>query len=102
MKSEKIFGIGLIGCGLIGNKRSQALGTGGKLIACADVDLSRAQKIVGSSDARIYDDWRDLITSTDIDIVIVATLHNTLAEITLSAINAGKQDRMILYLEFKK
>ncbi|MDB9985985.1 Gfo/Idh/MocA family oxidoreductase [Pelagibacterales bacterium] len=90
MKSEKIFGVGLIGCGLIGNKRSLSLGTGGKLIACADVDLSRAQKIVGSSDARIYDDWRDLITSTDIDIVIVATLHNTLAEITLSAINAGK------------
>ncbi len=90
MKSEKIFGVGLIGCGLIGNKRSLSLGAGGKLIACADIDLSRAKKIVGTSDARTYDNWRDLITSTDIDIVIVATLHNTLAEITLSAINAGK------------
>ena len=41
-------------------------------------------------DPRTYANWRDLISSSDIDIVIVATLHNTLAEITLSAINAGK------------
>lgn len=90
MKSDKIFGVGLIGCGLIGSKRSLSLGSGGKLIACSDVDLSRALKIAGTSDVRTYANWRDLISSSDIDIVIVATLHNTLAEITLSAINAGK------------
>ena len=32
------FKIGIIGCGLIGTKRSQALGSKGKLIACADIN----------------------------------------------------------------
>ena len=68
MKSDKIFGVGLIGCGLIGSKRSLSLGSGGELIACSDVDLSRALKIVGTSDVRTYADWRDLISSSDIDI----------------------------------
>jgi predicted dehydrogenase len=34
--------------------------------------------------------WRDLVNSPSVDVVCVATLHDTLAEITRSAIEAGK------------
>jgi predicted dehydrogenase len=87
---SNILGVGIIGCGLIGKKRASSLGTQGKLLACADIDLSRAQSLALPYDAVALDDWRDLLIRSDIDIVIVSTLHDSLAEITLAAINSGK------------
>ena len=83
------FGVGIIGCGLIGQKRAKALGTG-RLVACADIDETRAKALAGNSGAKVFDDWRHLLALTEVDIVIIATLHNLLAEITLAAIKAGK------------
>ncbi|MGO4567293.1 Gfo/Idh/MocA family protein [Rhizobium sp. 2YAF20] len=83
-------GVAIIGCGLIGQKRAKALGAGGKLIACADKDLSRAEYLAGSQGARVFANWREALLLADVDLVIVATLHDSLAEITLAAIEAGK------------
>lgn len=84
------FGIGIIGCGLIGQKRAKAIGTGGRLLACADINLSRAEQLAKTTDAFATNDWRKLLQMPEIDIVIVATLHDALAEITLAAIVSGK------------
>ena len=46
---KKPFGIGIIGCGLIGKKRARSLGQGGHLVACADIDINYAQSIAGVS-----------------------------------------------------
>src|SRR6185436_16397368 len=40
--------------------------------------------------ARAAADWRPVVEAADVDIVIVATPHDALAEITLAAIRAGK------------
>lgn len=82
-------GIGIIGCGLIGRKRAQALGPNWKLIACADLDLGRARALAGS-EADAHADWRDLLRNPEVEAVVVATLHDSLAEITSAAIAAGK------------
>ena len=37
---DKPLGIGIVGCGLIGQKRAKALGAGGRLVACADIDAT--------------------------------------------------------------
>jgi predicted dehydrogenase len=87
---SKPFGIGIIGCGLIGQKRAKSLGMGGQLVACADIDISRAEHLAKSSAAQTFSDWRDLIRLPEIEIVVIATLHDSLAEITLAAIEAGK------------
>ena len=47
--NKKIFNVGIIGCGLIGKKRSESLGDQGKLIACADIDLPKAKKLANLS-----------------------------------------------------
>ena len=86
----KIFGVGVIGCGLIGQKRAKALGVGGKLVACADLDADRAEKLASTTGAQVYRDWRELVWSSLVDVVIVATLHDSLAEITRAAAEAGK------------
>ena len=86
----KVFGVGIVGCGLIGHKRAKALGSSGKLVACADLDAGRAQNLARVDGAQVFLDWRELVRSSSVDVVIIATLHDSLAEITLSAAQAGK------------
>ena len=89
-KVDRPFGIGIVGCGLIGQKRAKALGIGGRLVACADIDVVRAKNLVKDSGAGVSRDWRGLLALPEVEIVIIATLHDSLAEITLAAIEAGK------------
>ena len=82
--------VAIIGCGLIGQKRARAL-PGGRLVACADVVPERAAALAASVEGAVsYGDWRELLERTACDVVIVATLHDTLAEITAASIAAGR------------
>ncbi len=82
--------VGIIGCGLIGQKRAKALGTC-RLVATADTRLDRAQTLAKTAPgAMAYGDWREMLAKADTQMIIVATTHNVLAEITLGAILAGK------------
>jgi predicted dehydrogenase len=84
------FGVGIIGCGLIGQKRAKALGEG-RLIACADINEGCARVLAGgNSETKVFRDWRGLLALPEVEIVVIATLHDSLAEITLAAIEAGK------------
>ena len=89
-KVDKVLGVGIIGCGLIGNKRALSLGDGGKLIAVSDRDLSRASSLAARYNAQFFLNWKDLLAIPEIDLVIVSTLHDSLSEISLAAIKAGK------------
>jgi len=82
-------GVGIIGCGLIGQKRVKALGEG-QFIACADINAAKAKALAGNSGVKVFSDWRGLLSLPEVDIVIIATLHDSLAKITLAAIEAGK------------
>ena len=82
--------VGIIGCGLIGHKRSVAL-AGARLVACADRDEGRAKALAAKCPgARSSANPADVATAADVDIVIVATPHDSLAPLTLQAIRAGK------------
>lgn len=87
---KQVFGVGIIGCGMIGKKRAKVLSSGGRLMACADIDVSRAESLAAGTNAKVFCDWRELLRLPGVDVVIVATLHDTLAEITLAAIKAGR------------
>lgn len=91
-KIDKInkFGIGIVGCGLIGQKRAKSLGSQAKLIACADVNIARAETVAKESKSQFFQNGHDLIALPEIDIVIISTLHDSLAEMTLACIQAGK------------
>jgi predicted dehydrogenase len=88
--TKERLGVGIIGCGLIGHKRAKALPAADQLVACADVSLDRAQALARSFGATAVTDWRIVTDDPAIDLVIVATPHDALAEITLAAVNAGK------------
>ena len=84
------FGIGIVGCGVIGQKRAKALGTGGRLVACADIDVGRAENLAKGSETKVFRDWRKLVCLPEVEVVVISTLHDSLAAITLAAIEAGK------------
>ncbi|MEI8305657.1 MAG: Gfo/Idh/MocA family oxidoreductase [Chloroflexales bacterium] len=87
---EHPLGIAIVGCGLIGQKRARALGSA-RLVACADLNLERAQALARSVPGAVTSaDWQTTVTREDVDIVVVATTNNVLAEIALGAIEAGK------------
>lgn len=82
-------GVAIIGCGLIGNKRAQAL-AGAKLAACADVDPLRASRLASATGAQAAPDWRSAIEHPGVSVVIVATPNDALAEVAVHAIRSGK------------
>ena len=87
---KKIFKVGLVGCGLIGNKRAKALGQNGILTACFDIDIIKAQLLSKVTGARVCSNWHELISSEEVEVVIIATRHDSLAEITIAAAEQGK------------
>jgi predicted dehydrogenase len=81
--------IGIIGCGVVGQKRAQHL-AGARLVHCADSELARASRIASlNHGCDSSTDWRQLLDRSDIDAVIVATPHDSQVEIVRAAINAG-------------
>ena len=81
--------VGIVGCGLIGRKRAEALGPA-RLMVCADRELERARDLASRWSARTSTDWRSVVEDKEVDVVVIATAHDSLAEITLAAIQHGK------------
>ncbi|MBR0778769.1 Gfo/Idh/MocA family oxidoreductase [Bradyrhizobium diazoefficiens] len=83
-------GVAIIGCGAIGRKRAQALG-GARLVTCADIARERAEQLAAMHPGcKSTADWKEAVRDPAVSIVIVATLHDTLAEVARGAIAAGK------------
>lgn len=107
-------GIAIIGCGLIGQKRAkliqnlssagnenlnlsssrvcEALSRGDlKLIACVDKQKERADQLANQfPDCKSFTEWQEVIKLPPVNIIIIATLHASLAEIAFAALQAGK------------
>jgi len=84
--------VGIIGAGLIGRKRAEAVSKTkyGKLAAIADSDFARAKALAEEYAVEASDDWKDIISRKDIDVVIVAVPNAFAAPIVISALKNGK------------
>lgn len=80
--------LGVVGCGLVGRKRALAA-RDHRIVAVADVDAERARSLAAETGARAVSDAREVIAS-DVDLVIVATTHDRLAQIALAAVDSGR------------
>ena len=83
--------VGIVGCGLIGNKRAKALGRDDRLVAVADTDLGRAEALARyHAGCEAGANWAALVSRKDVDAVVVATTNDMLAPVTTAAVGAGK------------
>jgi len=84
--------VGIVGCGLIGGKRARSIAALGHTVAAtADTVLDRAAALAkGYPGCAAVSDWRELVKRDDLDAVVVATINDSLAPLTLAAVKAGK------------
>jgi predicted dehydrogenase len=81
--------VAIVGCGLIGHKRAQALGEH-RLVAAADSNPERARQLAGRHPGCAVADPAGVAARPDVDAVVVATTNDALAPLTLAAVRAGK------------
>lgn len=88
--------IGIVGCGFIANRKHLPMMTQHEdveVVAFCDLIKERAvasSKQFGAPDAKIYENYKDLIARDDIDVVHVCTPNSSHCEITTAALQAGK------------
>ena len=93
---EKTLRIGIIGCGGIANgKHMPALRhqKNVEMVAFCDIIVERAQKAAkdfGTADAKVYEDYKELLKDETIDVVHVCTPNREHSFITIDALEAGK------------
>ena len=83
-------GVAIIGCGLVGRKRAAALGDA-RLVVCSDLLRERAEALAQTwPRAHVAAEWRSAIDRADVDVVVVATTNDALAEVARYGLAAGK------------
>jgi predicted dehydrogenase len=81
----------VIGCGLIGRKRVNAMKGLVEILYTCDLDPARAADLAKvATGARAITDFNVALADPRVDAVIVATLNASLAPIALAAVKAGK------------
>jgi predicted dehydrogenase len=93
--SKQQFGFGVVGCGMIARFHAKALAEvpGARIVAVADSELPRAQKLaeeLGLDNNDVYPEVAGLVARRDVDIVIVATPSGVHMEPAVAAAQAGK------------
>jgi predicted dehydrogenase len=83
--------VAIVGCGAVGHKRARALGSAGRLVAVADLKLQRAWQLAHQfPGCDVAADWRACVDRDDVDLVVVSTVNDALAPVTLAAVQRGK------------
>jgi predicted dehydrogenase len=80
--------VAVVGCGLIGAKRAAALGAGDELIACYDVSPQASESLAARHGCRACAALEELLDCGP-EVVVVATVHDRLAELAERALAAG-------------
>ncbi len=84
--------VAIIGAGLIGTKRAEAVSRipQWELRYICDLDLNRARECARKYGGEAASDWKSLVVQNDIDVIIVATYHDIAVPIVLAALENGK------------
>jgi predicted dehydrogenase len=80
--------VGIAGCGFIGRKRAEALGTDDRLVACLDVVPQRTDALAAEHHAQACRSFDELLALSP-DVVIVAVTHDRLADLSIAALRGG-------------
>jgi predicted dehydrogenase len=80
--------VAVVGCGLIGRKRAEALGPGDEIVGAFDVVSEPAAQLVADFGGVACASLDELLALAP-DVVVVATTHDRLSELSIAALEAG-------------
>lgn len=81
-------GVGIVGCGLIGRKRAEAMGRADWVAGTYDTDHAAAGRLATDAGARACRSLDELLSLAP-EVVVVAVTHDGLAEAAATALEAG-------------
>ena len=87
---SSVLGVGIVGLGLIGQKRITAAIDGFDVRAVHDIDQPLATAVGRRLEIDVSRSLTELLERDDIDVVVVATSHDQLADVALKAVEHGK------------
>jgi myo-inositol 2-dehydrogenase / D-chiro-inositol 1-dehydrogenase len=92
-----IIRVGMVGAGWIARDHRRVLDSvaEAQLAAVCDIDLERAGELAAGTDARVYQDWRDMLGREDLGALLVCIPPRYHAEPAVAALTAG----LPVYLE---
>lgn len=96
ISKEQKLKIGIIGCGGIANGKhmpSLAKISQVEMVAFCDIKKEKAEKAAkefGTEDAKVYEDYKELLKNKSIDVIHVCTPNRSHSFITVDALEAGK------------
>ena len=84
--------IGIIGGGLIGDKRAKALQsfTDDHLLVVCDIDVIKAKEFAIYYNCDYEQNWENVVSRADIQVIINSSINNVLEPITIAALNNNK------------
>lgn len=88
--SDRQTSVGIVGAGLIGQKRIAACRDNLRVVAVFDRDQALAERIATQCGAQPMRSLQDLLGHDDIDLVVAAATHDQLTPIGMSAVEHGK------------
>lgn len=80
--------VGIVGCGVIGRKRTEALRPQDELVGCTDIVAEAAERLAADHGGQSCAGLDELL-ALEPQVVIVATSHDQLAPIAVQALEAG-------------
>ena len=93
--STKMLRAGIVGCGgIANNKHFPSIAKTGEveMVAFCDTSSERAKKAAkeyGTKDAKVYTDYKKLISESKLDMLYVLTPNKSHSQITIAALEAG-------------
>jgi predicted dehydrogenase len=90
MKYQQEHAFAIVGCGLIGQKRARTLPDSFLKLTC-DLDLARAEALASTiAGCKATSDLNEILSDSDVDVVIVSAPNTELAPITEAVVRQGK------------
>ena len=89
---KKTLNVGIVGAGLIGGKRAEAIARvpGSRVVAVADADKARAEAFAKKYNLETSPSWQELVGREDVDAIVVAVPNAFASHIAIGALRAGK------------
>jgi predicted dehydrogenase len=86
-----VIGVAIIGCGLVGVKRAEAMPPDLRVLVVYDIDSTKAAALAARLEAapRVATSVDEALRTAGVELAIVATIHRDLAPVTRAALEAG-------------
>lgn len=81
--------VGIIGCGLIGNKRAISLGKEDQVVGCCDINPEAALKFSEQFNCPRFQTNATLLSESGCDTAVIAVINKDIKRIAVEALNLG-------------